>query len=79
MTTQHFEKLTRAILISLAVALAVCLAWDLRAATFEYLVEREHERIREQKHAWDEIVRRNLGLNRNEAEFENSSEELPTL
>lgn len=72
MTAQHFEKLTRVILISIAVALAACLAWELRAATFEYLVERERESLREQKQAWGEIVRRNLGLNRNESEFENS-------
>lgn len=72
MTAQHFEKLTRVILISIAVALAACLAWELRAATFEYLVECEHESIRERKRAWDEIVRRNLGLHHNDVEFGDS-------
>lgn len=72
MTAQQFEKLTRAILISLAVGLAVCLAWELRAATFEYIVECEHERLRERKQVWDEIVRRNLELRNQDDAFEDS-------
>jgi hypothetical protein len=61
-TAHQFEKLTRAILISVAVALAACLAWELRAATFEYLVECEHENLCERKKTWDEIVRHNLEM-----------------